>query len=102
MIHIDHSLLPIADPSPPPPEPAIPILASHLLDLEEKQRKRFVRHGRSERLSTGCKEVDELLGGGVESVVVLGVSSSSERSEGRLVSRFQSFLFFVFPLGRTW
>ena len=33
MIHIDHSLLPNA--TPPAPEPALPILASHLLELEE-------------------------------------------------------------------
>ncbi|KAH7418108.1 hypothetical protein BKA64DRAFT_716890 [Cadophora sp. MPI-SDFR-AT-0126] len=85
MIHIDHSLLPNATPSPP--EPALPILASHLLELEEQQRKRFARHGRPERLSTGCRELDEVLGGdGTERGVVLGISASVEAREGRLLS----------------
>ncbi|KAH6710930.1 hypothetical protein BKA61DRAFT_106528 [Leptodontidium sp. MPI-SDFR-AT-0119] len=86
MIHIDHSLL--TNPPPPPPEPASPILASHLLELEEKQRKRFVGNGRGERLSTGCREVDEVLGGGggVERGVVLGISAPVEGKEGSLLS----------------
>lgn len=42
-------------------------------------------------MSTGCREVDELLGGGVERGVVLGVSSGLEGSEGRLVSCFPCF-----------
>lgn len=88
MIHVDHSLLPnpIEPPNPPPPEPAIPILASHLLDLEENQRERFSRHVGAERLSTGCREVDGVLGGGVERGMILGLSSGLDGSEGRLVS----------------
>ncbi|KAH7336213.1 hypothetical protein BKA65DRAFT_479133 [Rhexocercosporidium sp. MPI-PUGE-AT-0058] len=86
MIHIDHSLL-TQNPPPLPPEPALPILACHLLELEEKQRRRFVGNGRVERLSTGCAEVDEVLGGGgVERGVVLGISASVEGREGRLLS----------------
>lgn len=44
------------------PEPAAPILASSLLDLEIKQRRRFAAQG--ERISTGCREVDEVVLGG--------------------------------------
>ncbi|KAL2069041.1 hypothetical protein VTL71DRAFT_15379 [Oculimacula yallundae] len=84
MIHIDHSLL--NNPPSSPPRPALPILASHLLDLEEKQRRRFTGEGRDERLSTGCKEVDEVLGAGVERGVVLGISAGAEGREGRLLS----------------
>lgn len=65
------------------PEPAKPILAYHLLRLEEKQRKRFTGAGRPERLSAGCAEIDELLGGGLERGIVVGISS--EGSDGRLV-----------------
>ncbi|CZT03314.1 uncharacterized protein RAG0_10110 [Rhynchosporium agropyri] len=84
MIHIDHSLLTNAPPSPP--KPALPIIASHLLALEEKQRKRFSGKGRPERLSAGCREVDEVLGGGVERGVVLGISAGVEDKEARLLS----------------
>ncbi|PVH85020.1 hypothetical protein DL98DRAFT_511953 [Cadophora sp. DSE1049] len=85
MIHIDHSLL--TSSAPTPPEPALPIQASHLFELEEQQRERFTRHGRPERLSTGCREVDEVLGGGgVERGVVLGISAPVEGREGRLLS----------------
>ena len=85
MIHIDHSLLPNA--TLPPPEPALPILASHLLQLEEQQRQRFSHDGRPKRLSSGCKEVDEVLGsGGVERGLVLGISAPVEGREWRLVS----------------
>lgn len=66
-------------------EPARPILASHLLDLEEKQRKLFINDGR--RLRTACADVDELFGGdGVERGIVLGISGEGE--DGRLVSVF--------------
>lgn len=79
MIEFDHST-----PPQPEPEPAIPILASHLLRLEEKQRTRFTRDGRPERLSTHCENIDEILGGGAERGIVMGISA--EGTEGRLVS----------------
>jgi hypothetical protein len=65
-------------------DPAKPILASSLLDLEEKQRRRFA--GKGERVSTGCTVVDECVlgGGGLERGIVLGISS--EDLDGRLVS----------------
>lgn len=65
-------------------DPAQPILASSLLDLEERQRRRFA--GKGERVSTGCTAVDEsvLGGGGLERGIVVGISS--ENLEGRLVS----------------
>jgi predicted ATP-dependent serine protease len=84
MIRIDHTAL--NSPEPPPPEPAKPILASQLLELEKKQRKRFTEQGRDERISTGCSEVDEILGGGCERGIVVGISA--EGGEGRLVSDF--------------
>ncbi|KAI9056025.1 hypothetical protein LZ554_000957 [Drepanopeziza brunnea f. sp. 'monogermtubi'] len=84
MIHIDHKFL--SNRPPPPPEPAVPILASHLLELEEKQHQRFDRNGGSGRLSTGCRDIDEVLGGGIERGVVLGLSSNVEGFEGRLLS----------------
>ncbi|KAK0112968.1 hypothetical protein ONS95_014682 [Cadophora gregata] len=85
MIHIDHSLL--ANATQPPPEPALPILASHLLELEEQQQQRFTRYGRPRRLSTGCKELDDVLGGGgIERGIVLGISAPVEGREGRLLS----------------
>lgn len=65
------------------PEPARPILASHLLAVEEKQRARFASRG--ERVRTMCAEIDEyVLGGGLERGVVVGLSA--EGDEGRLVS----------------
>jgi hypothetical protein len=70
-------------PNQPAPEPAQPILASSLLDLEERQRRRFA--GGGARISTACAEVDEsVLGGGLERGIVLGISAEGE--EGRLVS----------------
>ena len=84
MIEIDHEAL--NDPAPPPPEPAKPILASQLLDLEQKQRKRFSEQGKDERISTGCGEMDEILGGGCERGIVVGISG--EGGEGRLVGDF--------------
>lgn len=67
-----------------PREPAEPMLASSLLDAEERQRRRF--SGNGERLSTGCTLVDEAVlgGGGLERGIVLGISA--EDMEGRLVS----------------
>lgn len=66
------------------PDPAQPILASSLLDLEERQRTRFA--GSGERISTACGAVDEFVlgGAGLERGVVLGISG--EVPEGRLVS----------------
>ncbi|PBP22400.1 hypothetical protein BUE80_DR006775 [Diplocarpon rosae] len=84
MIHFDHSLPHTLPPSSP--ESAMPILASHLLELEETQRRNFTGNGGEERLSTGCKDIDEVLGGGVERGVMLGVSSNVEGFEGRLLS----------------
>lgn len=76
MIKIDHTAL-------PPPEPAIPILASHLLTIEEKQRTRFLSRG--ERIRTGCGEIDDyMLGGGCERGIVAGISAEAGKS--RLVS----------------
>ena len=74
----------------PPPEPAEPILASQLLELELKHRRRF--SGRGERISTGCKEIDDyVLGGaGLERGIVVGISGES--SEGRLVSDIICFV----------
>jgi len=80
MIEIDPTIA-------PEPKPATPILASQLLELEEKQRTRFTRDGKSERLGTACAEIDELLGGeGVERGIVVGISADG--GEGRLVSVF--------------
>ncbi len=76
MIGIDHT-------DRVPPEPAKPILASALLDLEMEQRRRFVRHGAPERIRTGCGGVDEILGGGFERGIVVGISA--EGGEGSLV-----------------
>jgi hypothetical protein len=74
----------IKDPSLP--EPAKPILASQLLELEKKHRKRFTKQGRDERISTECGEIDEILGGGFERGIVVGISA--EGGEGRLVGAF--------------
>lgn len=84
MVEIDHTAL--SNPDPPPPEPAKPILASQLLELEKIQRKRFTGHGRDERISTACSEIDEILGGGCERGIVVGISA--EGGEGRLVGSF--------------
>lgn len=66
-----------------PPCPADPTLACNLLELEEKQRRRFADRG--ERLSTACTAVDEsVLGGGLERGIVLGISGDGR--EARLVS----------------
>jgi hypothetical protein len=89
MIEIDHTV--VNNPDPPPPEPAKPILASQLLELERKQRKRFTGQGRDERISTGCGEINEILGGGCERGIVVGISA--EGGEGRLVCGFLSFKF---------
>lgn len=64
--------------------PAEPMLASSLLDAEERRRRRFA--GKGERLSTGCTVVDDAVlgGGGLERGIVLGISA--EDLEGRLVS----------------
>jgi hypothetical protein len=84
MIEIDHDALNNQDPSLP--EPAKPILASQLLELEKKHRKRFTKQGRDERISTECGEIDEILGGGFERGIVVGISA--EGGEGRLVGAF--------------
>ena len=76
MIEIDQTALPSL-------ELVRPILASHLLLLEEKQRQRF--SGRGQRIRTGCGEIDDyMLGGGCERGIVLGISA--EGGESRLVS----------------
>jgi len=76
MIEIDHTTL-------PDPGPAIPVLASHLLAIDEKQRARFGTRG--ERIKTGCTELDDYIlgGGGFDRGIVLGLSG--EGDEGRLV-----------------
>ncbi|KAK6587255.1 hypothetical protein PZA11_000545 [Diplocarpon coronariae] len=84
MIPIDPNLPHTRPPSAP--ESAMPILASHLLELEETQRRQLTGLAGAERLGTGCQNIDELLGGGVERGVVLGLSSSAEALEGRLIS----------------
>jgi hypothetical protein len=81
MVEIDHAAL--ASP-PPEPEFARPILASQLLDLEEKQRRRFCENGSDGRVKTGCGEIDEVLDGGFERGIVVGLSA--EGNEGGLVS----------------
>lgn len=86
MIEIDHATL--NNSHTPSPEPAKPILASQLLHLEKKQRKIFIEQGRPERISTGCGEIDEILGEGCERGIVAGISA--EGGEGRLVSIFDS------------
>lgn len=76
MSEIDHT-------AAPRPEPAQPILASHLLAVQERQRTRF--SGRGERIRTGCAEIDDyVLGAGCERGIVVGISA--EGAEGRLVS----------------
>jgi RecA/RadA recombinase len=84
MIEIDHAAL--KNPEAAPPEPAKPILASQLLELEKKQKKRFTERGGDERISTGCSEIDEILGGGCERGIVVGISA--EGDEGQLVRVF--------------
>jgi RecA/RadA recombinase len=81
MMEIDHTA--VNNPDSPPSEPVKPILASQLLELEKKQRKRFTGQGRDERISTGCGEIDEILGRGCERGIVVGISA--EGGEGRLV-----------------
>jgi hypothetical protein len=72
---------------PETPQPAQPILASSLLEAEEKQRRRF--SGWGERVRTGCAEIDEYVlgdarrGGGFERGIVLGISAGD--ADGRLV-----------------
>jgi hypothetical protein len=82
MIEIDDNL----KPEPPEPEPAKPILASSLLELEEKQRTRF--SGNGERIKTGCTEIDGLFDGekrgGIERGIIFGISADG--GDGRLVS----------------
>lgn len=76
MVEINHN-------SEPEPVAAKPILASYLLDIEEKQRKRFAKFG--ETIRTGCSEIDEyVLRGGLERGIIVGISG--EGKEGRLVS----------------
>ncbi|KAN0119755.1 hypothetical protein V8E51_001963 [Hyaloscypha variabilis] len=82
MFEIDHTAL--LNPDQPPPEPAKPILASQLLELEKKQRRRFTKQGKDERISTGCGEIDEVLGGGCERGIVVGISA--EGVEGLFIS----------------
>jgi RecA/RadA recombinase len=89
MTERDHTTL--SHPEPPPPEPAKPILASQLLELEQKQRKRFTEQGQDERISAGCCEIDEILGGGCERGIVVGISA--EGGEGRLVRAFSALNF---------
>jgi hypothetical protein len=84
MFEIDHTAL--LNPDQPPPEPAKPILASQLLELEKKQRRRFTKQGKDERISTGCGEIDEVLGGGCERGIVVGISA--EGVEGLFVCAF--------------
>jgi len=84
MYEIEHAAL--NNPDPPLSEPARPILASQLLELERKQRGRFSTNARDERISTGCGEIDEVLRGGCERGIVLGISA--EGGEGRLVCTF--------------
>jgi predicted ATP-dependent serine protease len=92
MIEIDHTALSKSD--QPPLEPAKPILASQLLELEKKQRKRFTEQGKIERISTGCGEIDEILGGGCERGIVVGISA--EGGEGQLVREFPFSSFGLF------
>jgi predicted ATP-dependent serine protease len=84
MIEIDHTTRNNSD--QPALEPAKPILANQLLELEKKQRKRFTENGRNERISTGCSEIDEVIGGGFERGTMVGMSA--EGGEGRLVCGF--------------
>ena len=84
MYEIDHAALNSSD--PPPLEPAKPILASHLLELEKKQRRKFSPNGVDERISTECAEIDEVLGCGCERGIVVGISADG--GEGRLVCAF--------------
>jgi hypothetical protein len=75
MVEIDHTAAPV-------PEPAKPILAVHLLEIEERQRKRFSERG--ERVRTGCAEIDGyVLGGGFERGITVGISGDG--NDGRLV-----------------
>ena len=61
----------------------MPILASDLLAIEEKQRKKFSARG--DRIRTGCGEIDDyILGEGCERGIVVGISA--EARESRMVS----------------
>lgn len=83
MAGIDHTAAPV-------PEPAKPILAVHLLEIEEKQRKRFSERGN--RIKTGCTEIDGyVLGGGFERGITVGISGDG--SDGRLVGDDSVHLF---------
>lgn len=75
----------------PAPNPAEPTLASNLLELEERHRRRFA--GRGERIGTSCMAVDgSVLGGGLERGIVLGISADGP--EGRLVSEFFMYVYY--------
>lgn len=73
-----------------------PISASELLDQEIRNRARFSRDGRVQRLRTGCEGIDSYVLGhgsglGVERGIVVGVSAGSGIGDGcadcaRLVS----------------
>lgn len=90
MIELDHSTLNAA----PPPEPAKPMTADLLLNLEIQQRRRFAGPNQEKlRVSTGCEILDELFDGGdatggrgMERGIVVGVSAEGREGEGILVS----------------
>jgi len=60
----------VVHPSQPVVGPALPILASALLDAEERKRGKF-----GGRIKTRC-ELDDVLGGGFERGSVVGMSQS--------------------------
>lgn len=92
MVEIDHT-------TATKPGPAKPIIATHLLDIEKLQHKRFSTRGNI--IKTGCAEVDNyVLGGGFERGITVGISSDG--SDGRLVSgRFFFVVILEFVMGIT-
>ncbi|KAI9644369.1 hypothetical protein NHQ30_007726 [Ciborinia camelliae] len=79
------------------PEPAQPITADRLLELEERQRARFGgKNGGLARLKVGCPEIDDYvlcgckdkLNGGFERGIVVGLSTADgdESLGSRLIS----------------
>jgi hypothetical protein len=101
----------MAEPESPTLEPAKPITADRLLELEEKQRNKFTSAG---RIGTGCREIDGYVlaagkerveegedddgtgGGGFERGIVMGLTAAEgDKGEGkgaRLVGSFRLFL----------
>lgn len=77
----------IVHPAVTVPQPALPILASALLDAHERKRQIFVAES-GEKIKTGYADLDEhVLQGGFERGVVVGISQTDEygSTDGQMV-----------------